>query len=164
MDKNLTDFTIDRFQLELEAERNGYMMRHYTKRLAIASGNTKDEKRKLEYIHAEQAELIRADHKEYGIIKPTDTVVFNLAKGEPEYIKQWDIYLAAYKLEKLLESGVKSCDQRGMMIGILAKLWAKNYYSTPFTNTEIPDNDQPRVYKDLSKVPEFNIDDDDIPF
>lgn len=175
MKHNIDDFSVDRFHLEIEAERNGVMMRHYTKQLAIASGNTKDLKRKLDAAQANQAELIRINHAAYGLKKnPTDKVVFALALDEPEYKVQWKLYLKAFKHEKDLESAVLTCKQRGMMIGILAKLWLNNYYSVPTSGRDLGKQYEKLLSDDVfndenfdmdePETIDYHIDDDDIQY
>ena len=126
------DFSLDRFALELEADRNPALMRKYGKKLAIAAAETKDAKRELEYIEAEQAEIIRQNAKIYGIeSKPTDKLVFGLVKGESEYKKAFSRYKSALRREEDLRNVIDTVRQRGMMIRILAELWLNNYYSEP---------------------------------
>jgi hypothetical protein len=129
--KDDDDFSIDRFQLELEAERNSQLIRKYGKKLAFAVAQVKDERRKLDFIETECAEVIRSNKRAYGIDKATDKVVFGLVKGEKEYIDQFNRYLMALRKEKDYESAVQTCQQRGMMIRVLTEQWLNNYYSKP---------------------------------
>lgn len=125
------EFAIDRFKLDKEAERNGKMMRHYGKRLAIASAKVKDEKRILGIIEVEEVERILKNPKAYGLTKTTDKYIFPIAQKQEAYIKQFNRYLIAYRREKDLESAVATVSQRGFMITILKDLWKDNYYSHP---------------------------------
>lgn len=125
------DFSIDRFQLELEAERNSELIRKYGKKLAFATAQVKDEKRKLEFIEAELAEMIRANSHDYGLEKTTDKIVFGFVKGEPDYIAQFNKYLITVRKEEDYKSAVQTCQQRGMMIRVLTEQWLNNYYSKP---------------------------------
>lgn len=129
--KDDDDFSVDRFQLELEAERNAQLIRKYGKKLAFAHAQVKDEKRKLDFIETECAEIIRSNKRAYGIDKATDKVVFGLVKGEKEYKDQFQRYLIAVRKEKDYESAVQTCQQRGMMIRVLTEQWLNNYYSKP---------------------------------
>lgn len=131
------DFSICRFNLELEAERNSSLMRKYGKKLTIVSGQVKDAKRKLDFIETEQAENIRNNPKNYGLKdKVTDKVAYGLAKNEPEYVEHFNKFIRLSRLEEDYKNAVKTCEQRGMMIGILAKLWLNNYYSKPVVHKE----------------------------
>lgn len=142
------DFSLDRFNLELEADRNPSLMRKYGKKLSIAAAETKDTKRELEYVESEQAEIIRQNAKVYGITsKPTDKLVFGLVKGEPEYVAAFKRYKAALRREEDLRNAIDVCRQRGMMIRILAELWLNNYYSEP----TVKDNSS-KKYKDRAKL------------
>jgi hypothetical protein len=130
----MDDFSIDRFNLEIEAERNSELMRKYTKLLAFASAQCKDEKRLLEFIESEQAEIIRTNKESYGIEKDTDKVIYGLVKDNKEYKEQYQKYVTAYRKEMDYKGAVDTIRQRGMMIKILAELWLNNYYSVPTVN------------------------------
>lgn len=124
------DFSIDRFHLELEQERNSHMIRKYGKLLAKACGLTREAKRRLNVIQAQQAELIRTNYKSYLISKvPSDKVAFALAEGEPEYINQFKIYSLCLEREDDYRSAVDSCKQRGMMLKLLNENWHGKYYT-----------------------------------
>ena len=126
------DFSIDRFNLELEAERNAALMRKYGKLLSIASANAKDEKRILSFTETECAEIIRSNPGTYGLKnKPTDKVCFGLAQNEPAYKIQFKKWLNVFRKEEDYKSAVDTLRQRSMLIGILAKLWHNNYYAKP---------------------------------
>ena len=125
------DFSVDRFQLELEAERNSKLIRKWGKKLSLAVAAVKDAKRILEFVETEQAEIIRSNKKSYGIDKATDKVVFGLVKNEPEYVKAFQKYLIAVRREEDCKSAVLTCQQRGMMIRVLTEQWLNNYYSKP---------------------------------
>lgn len=132
--KDDDDFSVDRFQLELEAERNAGLMRKYGKLLAHATAQTKEERRKLNFLESELGELIRLNKKHYGITgsgRPSDKVIFGLVQGEPDYIKQFNRYLMAVRREEDYKSAIDTCKQRGMMIRVLTEQWLNNYYSKP---------------------------------
>ena len=123
------DFSIDRFNLETEAERNAELMRKYGKQLGVASASTKDAKRELDYLETELAEIIRSNYKSYGLSKsPTDKIVYGLAKGEERYKDQFKIYLMKLRYEEDLKNAVDVCRQRGMMLRLLTELWLNQYY------------------------------------
>jgi len=151
------DFSIDRFNLELEADRNPGLMRKYGKKLAIAAAETKDAKRELEYVESEQAEIIRQNAEIYGITgKPTDKLVFGLVKGEKEYINAFKRYKVALRREEDLRSAVDTCRQRGMMIRILAELWLNNYYSEPTVSKGSKYKNKPKLrVMNQSQEPEY---------
>lgn len=126
------DFSIDRFQLEIEAERNASLMRKYGKLLAFAAAKAKDEKRLLNFIETECAEIIRSNPKSYGLEgRASDKIVFGLAQNEPAYVEQFNKWLFAFKKEEDYRSAVDTCRQRGMMIRVLTEQWLNNYYSKP---------------------------------
>jgi hypothetical protein len=125
------DFTINRFKLEEEAERQPGLMRHYTKKLSIWSSKVKDLKRKLEYTQAACAEIIRNNPKDYGIKKDSDKVVYALALEEPDYIDAHNEYIHALQQEGYYESAAQTMKQKGSMIKELVSLWLNDYYATP---------------------------------
>jgi hypothetical protein len=125
------DFSVDRFQLEIEAERNSKLMRKYGKLLAVQSAIVKDEKRRLNYVETETAEIIRSNASAYGLKGTSDKVVYGLVQNEPEYIKQFNRWLNATRREEDYKNAVDTCRQRGMMIRVLTEQWLNNYYSKP---------------------------------
>jgi hypothetical protein len=131
---NDDDFSIDRFQLEMEAERNAKLMRKYGKLLSLASAKTKEEKRKLSFIESETAERIRKKPSEYDLTSkrvPSDKTVFGIAQNQPEYIIQFKAYVHAVRKEEDYKNAIDTIKQRGMMLKILTDLWLNNYYSKP---------------------------------
>jgi hypothetical protein len=131
---NDDDFSIDRFQLEMEAERNAKLMRKYGKLLTLASAKTKEEKRKLNFIESEVAEKIRRNPKDYHLTSkrvPSDKTVFGIAQDQSEYVVQFKIYTHAVRKEEDYKNAIDTVKQRGMMLKILTDLWLNNYYSKP---------------------------------
>lgn len=126
------DFSLNRFELEIEAERNAELMRKYGKLYAIQSANVKDLKRILDYTEVECAEVIRSNASAYGLKdKPSDKVVFALAQNEEAYKQAFKKWLNAFRKEQDYKNAVSTCIQRGSQIKILAELWLNNYYSKP---------------------------------
>lgn len=130
------DFTINRFKLEEESEKQPMLMRHYTKKLAIWSAKVKDLKRNLEYTQAACAEIIRNNPKTYNIKKDSDKVVYALALEEDEYKEIHKEYIAAVQQEGYYESAVQSLKQKGSMIKELVGLWLNDYFANPITRKE----------------------------
>lgn len=141
-----SDFTIDRYKLEEEANKQPELYRHYGKKLAIWSSKVKDLKRKLEYTQAACAEIIRNNPKEYGIKKDSDKVVYALALEEDDYLEVHAEYIAAVQQELYYDYAVKALSQKGSMIKELVSLWLNNYYSNPIIK-EVPRN--PRLRPQL---------------
>lgn len=125
------DFTIDRFHLEVEADKQSELMEHYGRKLAYYSALEKEAKRKLEYVQAECAEIIRNNPKQYGLEKTTDTVVYRIALNEPDYVREHDGYREILQMKLTYEAAVKALAQKGSMIKELVKLWLNDYYSEP---------------------------------
>lgn len=134
------DFEINKFKLEEEAERQPYLIRHYAKKLAIWSAKVIDLKRKLEYVEGLCAETIRNNPRSYDLKKDTDTVVYKLAKGEPDYIEVHDEYVEAKQREGYYEGSMKALIQKGSMIKELVSLWLNNYYSSPIVGKKEVDH------------------------
>jgi hypothetical protein len=123
------DFSIDRFQLELEAERMSDLIMHYGKQAARWGAIEKEEKRKLEVTHAACATFIREDPKGYGLKKDTDAIVLKLAMEEPDYLAQHKVWLEAFEMKETYEAAMRALLQKGSMIKELVKLWLNDYYS-----------------------------------
>jgi hypothetical protein len=137
------DFSIDRFKLEIEAERNSELMRKYGSKLVVISAEEKDARRILNIIEAECAETIRSNPEDYGITPPeknkkiTDKVVFAIAQKQPEYIEQFNLWVNLRRKEEDYKNAIDTCKQRGMMIRILTELWLNNYYSKPVIKKDV---------------------------
>ena len=141
------DFSIDRYNLELEIERNSRLLRYYGKKLSVLAGKQRDEKRKLEYLEGEIAEIIRSSPNKYNLKKDTDQIIFKLVKGEPEYIKQFEIWQRTKRLEDDYISAVNVLTQRKELLGMLVKLWLNDYYDRPLVFKE----------KDVAKKNKFKL-------
>jgi hypothetical protein len=138
------DFTIDRYRLEEEANKQPQLFRHYGKKLAIWSAKVKELKRKLDYTQAACAEIIRNNPKEYGIKKDSDKICLALALEEEDYKAAHDEYISAVQQELYYEHSIKALLQKGSMIKELVSLWLNNYYSNPIIK-EGPRNPKVRV-------------------
>lgn len=132
---NDDDFSIDRFQLEIEAERNSKLMRKYGKLLGIASAKVKEERRKLNFVETETAEYIRRNPRKFGINDSkksiSDKVAYGIAQNQDNYITQFQIYLQSVRREEDYKNAIDTIRQRGMMIRVLTDQWINNYYSKP---------------------------------
>jgi hypothetical protein len=124
-----SEFSLDRFNLEIEAERNPKLIHKYAKLVSKRKGLALDEKRKLEILEGELMEEYRRNKQLYGIIKDTDTVLLRLVKGDPKYEEQFYKWIEADRLFEDAKAAVQSLVNKGYMISIEAELWLNNYYS-----------------------------------
>jgi response regulator of citrate/malate metabolism len=125
------EFSVDRYNLELEAERQSDLMRKWTKRQARYKNLLKKSQKALDILEGELSEEYRRNKKTYGIQKDTDQVIFRLIKGDPKYEKQYNEVMKYQVLYDDAKSAVESIVEKGWMIKELVKLWLNNYYSTP---------------------------------
>jgi len=125
------EFSVDRYNLELEAERQSELMRKWTKRQARYKNLLKKAQKTLDILEGELSEEYRRNKKDYGIQKDTDQVIFRLIKGDPKYEKQFDEVMKYQVFYDDAKSAVDSIVEKGWMIKELVKLWLNNYYSTP---------------------------------
>lgn len=125
------EFSLDRYNLELESERQAELMRKYSKRQARMKSLLKKAQKNLDILEGELAEEYRRNKKEYGIMKDTDQVIFRLIKGDPKYEKAFDEVVRYQYLYDDAKSAVDSIAEKGWMIKEMVKLWLNNYYSTP---------------------------------
>jgi len=123
------EFSLDRYNLEVEAERQSALMRKYTKRQGKFKSLLKRAQKDLDLLEGELAEEYRRNKKEYGIQKDTDQVIFRLIKGDPKYEKQFDQMIKYQYLYDDAVSAVSSIEEKGWMIKEMVKLWLNNYYS-----------------------------------
>ena len=132
------EFSLDRYNLEVEAARQPEMIRKYGKLASRYKADALDEKRKLEILESELSEEYRRNKKEYGIVKDTDSVIFKMVKGDPKYEVQYYIWLSAQRKAEDAKNAVDSLIQKGFMIKIEAELWLNNYYSEPIVYNNKP--------------------------
>ena len=125
------EFSLNRFNLEVEAARQAELIRKYGKLASRYKGEAADEKRKLEFIEGELSEEYRTNKKDYGIIKDTDTVIFKLVKGDDAYDEQFQIWKEADRKYEDAKNAVSALTNKGFMIKVEAELWLNNYYSEP---------------------------------
>ena len=125
------EFSLDRFNLEVEAGRQADLMRKYTKRQSKYRSILKKEQKNLEILEGELAEEYRRNKKDYGIQKDTDQVIFRLIKGDPKYEVQFDRVQTYQRMYDDAKSAVDSIIEKGWMIKEMVKLWLNNYYAVP---------------------------------
>ena len=125
------EFSLDRFNLEVEAARQADLMRKYTKRQGKFKSILKKEEKNLSLLEGELAEEYRRNKKEYGIQKDTDQVIFRLIKGDPKYEAQFEKVQTYQRMYDDSKSAVDSIVEKGWMIKEMVKLWLNNYYSIP---------------------------------
>jgi hypothetical protein len=126
-----SEFSLDRFNLEVEADRQAQLIRKYGKLASRYKGLALDEKRKLEVLEGELTEEYRHNKKDYGIIKDTDAILLRLIKGDPKYEEQFYKWIEADRKYEDAKNAVQSLVNKGFMIKIEAELWLNNYYSEP---------------------------------
>jgi len=125
------EFSVDRYNLEIEAERQSALMRKWTKRQGRHKSLLKSAQKNLDILEGELAEEYRRNKKTYGIQKDTDQVIFRLIKGDPKYETQYKEVIKYQRLYDDAKSAVDSIVEKGWMIKELVKLWLNNYYSNP---------------------------------
>jgi len=124
-----SEFTLDRFNREVEAARNPELIRKYAKLVSRRKGLALDEKRKLDILEGELTEEYRKNKKLYDIQKDTDAILLRLVKGDPKYEEQFYKWIEADRSFEDAKAAVTSLVNKGFMIKIEAELWLNNYYS-----------------------------------
>lgn len=132
------EFSLDRFQLEIEAARQAELIRKYGKLASRYKGVAADEKRRLEILEGELTEEYRRNKKLYGIIKDTDAILLRLVKGDPKYEDQFELWRIADRKFEDAKNAVLSLVNKGFMIKVEAELWLNNYYSEPIVYHKKP--------------------------
>ena len=125
------EFSLDRFNLEVEAERQSELIRKYGKPASRYKGDAADAKRRLEILEGELTEEYRRNKKLYGIQKDTDAILLRLVKGDPKYEEQFENWIIADRRYEDAKNAVQALVNKGFMIKIEAELWLNNYYSEP---------------------------------
>ena len=132
------EFSLDRFNLEIEAERQSELIRKYGKLASRYKGHAADAKRRLEILEGELTEEYRRNKKLYGIQKDTDAILLRLVKGDPKYEEQFENWIIADRKYEDAKNAVQALVNKGFMIKIEAELWLNNYYSEPIVYHKKP--------------------------
>lgn len=132
------EFSLDRFNLEVEAARQAELIRKYGKLASRYKGEAADKKRLLEALEGELTEEYRHNKKEYGIIKDTDAILLRLIKGDPKYEEFFKIWREADRKFEDAKNAVSALTNKGFMIKVEAELWLNNYYSEPIVYHKKP--------------------------
>lgn len=126
-----SEFSLDRFRLEEEAERNSSLMRKYGKLLSLTKAKVRDLKRRLDILEAELVLEYRQNREKYNVKGVSDSVIGKIVKGDDRYTEMHDEWSEWMRKAEDADSAVKSIEQKGWMIKIEAELWLNNYYSRP---------------------------------
>jgi hypothetical protein len=127
----INNIPIDRFELEIEGEKQTQLMQKMTNLHAKVIARKKEYELQLENLEIQLANKVRHNPKKHGLTKDTDGTVFKYVRTLPEYHKLFKQYLFVLEKEEQYKSIVKALVSRGSMIKILAELWLNNYYAEP---------------------------------
>ena len=120
------DTKLNRFALELEAERQTSLVAHWGEVLA----NAKQERDKAE-LDLDVLKAQKGNHYRATLAKATADAVKDAVQSDPEVIQAQQNWNDAQHLVDITYSAVNAIDQKKSMIETLAKLYLSNYYNKP---------------------------------
>lgn len=120
------DVRLNRFALELEAERQASLMAHYGGELAEAK-NARDKCRiELDVLKAE-----KANHYRQSLAKATVDAVKDAVTADLEVTAKEREFADCTRLVDLTYATLNAIEQKKGMIETLSKLYLANYYTKP---------------------------------
>jgi hypothetical protein len=126
-----SEFSLDRFRLEEEAERNSSLMRKYGKLLSLTKAKVRDYKRRMDILEAELILEYRQNRDKYNVKGVSDSVIAKIVKKDNRYSEMYNDWMEWTRKSEDADNAVKSIEQKGWMIKIEAELWLNNYFSRP---------------------------------
>lgn len=123
------DVKLDRFNLEVEAERQPSLFQYWSEQLADAKSERDRMDNRLKTRSAEiELEIRRCPPPD---IKLTESVVAAYIQSNVELEGMRAELLAQQKHVAHLEGAVRAFEQKKSMIEVQMRLWAAGYYSNP---------------------------------
>ncbi len=144
------DLTIDKYNLDIEAEKMPLLVAKWSLLLARASKEKDKEKENLGLVDAQLFE--RAGTEKEG--KTTDPAIKSWVKMHPEHVRAVRKHIEAESHYNHLWSAIKALDTKRESIAEESRLWAKNYFSRPNIPKEAIDKSE----KELRERSKDNID------
>lgn len=131
---NLADeLTVDKYNLDVEAEKQSRLMLEWSVALAVAS---KERDKLKEQSAAKKAELIGRGHAGENTGKNTDAGLKAWVESHPEYTILSNQLVEAEEHVNLLFAAKNAIDHKKSMIETIAKLWLGGYYARPHVKQE----------------------------
>jgi len=127
-----SDVSIDRFDLELEWEKQSELYMKYAEEHANAVASRDHIKTQLNTLKAEIDLQIRKNYGIYGFDKkPTETAIQSSIVVQEEYIKKQTELNTQTHTVNILSAAKEALIHKKDALGGLTKLWLNNYYSEP---------------------------------
>jgi len=123
------DIRIDRFQLDVEVEKQPSLMQFYSESLAEAKAMKDEAKNKLEFVLASRDLYYRANPIEG--IKVTESSIASMVTTDAEVVQAKEREQQAKERTYFLESAVATIEDRKSELKNLTSLWIGGYYALP---------------------------------
>ena len=153
-----SDIRLDRFELEVEAERQSTIYQYWSDILANAKRDKDTASNELEQLKAEKALHYRLNSKEMKnndgdtiTLKVTEPTVAAMVDTDPDIIaKKEELAQLKYRVSKL-EGRLTALDHKKRMIDNLRHLYISGYYSKPGNIDNTGDKVRPKRTKNLEE-------------
>lgn len=140
----MSDFSIDKYNLDSECLRQAELYNKYGNSLAMANYARDKSKDELNLLEAEIDAEIRAAPDEYGLPdRPTETAIKNTVYMDRRVVKKRKEYLEKSKEAAIMEGSKWAMEHKKVALELLVKLQIANYYAEP----HISDRDKESVNK-----------------
>ena len=123
------DVALNRFQLDVESEKQPSLMQHYAELLAEAKALRDEAKNKLDFVIASRDLYYRANPMEG--IKPTEVSIASMVTTDDDVVHAKNREQQARERVYFLESAVATIEDRKSELRNLTSLWIGGYYALP---------------------------------
>ena len=148
------DLYIDLNRLEWEVARQAKLFSKWSKRWAIASKRRDRLQEKVKTVRSETINYLRLNYRDHDFIKePTGQYYEAYYRKDPFYIKAKRLAIDAESEVNMLYIAMRSFEHKRSMLDIEQKLYAQDYFSTPYDVPEF----QERSQKEMTEAQEESL-------
>ena len=137
------DLYIDLNRLEWEVARQAKLFKKWAKRWALATKRRDRLQEKVKTVRSETIAYLRKNYLQHDFIKEPTAIHYEAYyRSDPFYIKAKNLYLTAEGEVNMLYIAMRSFEHKRSMLDIEQKLYAQDYFSTPYDVPEFRERSQ----------------------
>lgn len=125
------DLTIDKFSLDEEWMRQPTLFMGYAEKSAEAKSAYERAKEILDVAKAEVERKVRAEPRQHGLEKVTESAIAATVTLHPRVRAAVDTLIKAREEADIIAAAVRAMDQRKEALGDLVRLFGMSYWSMP---------------------------------
>ena len=148
------DLFIDLNRLEWEVARQAKLFNKWAKRWAIASKRRDRLHEQVKIARSNIIKELRINYRDYDFVKEPTAIQYEaFYRTDPHYIEAKNLYLKAESEVNMLYIAMRSFEHKRSMLDIEQKLYAQDYFSTPYDVPEFKEKSQ----KEMTKAQEESL-------